>query len=81
MSLEIVTVKKNQEKNEIYLQPYYAVKCNSDVVVLRTLAALGVNFDCASREEIDTVSISMTDDDAHVHQHGQLPQTQWEMND
>ena len=38
------------------VQPYYAVKCNSDECVLRVLAACGVNFDCASREEIDIVT-------------------------
>ena len=38
-------------------QPYYAVKCNNDIVLLRTLASLGVGFDCASRDEIDTVKL------------------------
>lgn len=37
------------------LQPFYAVKCNTDPVLVRTLAALGTGFDCASREEIDIV--------------------------
>ncbi|PIO71620.1 Pyridoxal-dependent decarboxylase, pyridoxal binding domain protein [Teladorsagia circumcincta] len=36
-------------------QPFYAVKCNTDRVLVRTLAALGAGFDCASREEIDIV--------------------------
>lgn len=31
------------------VHPFYAVKCNSTPVVLRTLAALGCNFDCASK--------------------------------
>lgn len=35
--------------------PYYAVKCNPDRHVLSLLADLGVNFDCASMAEIDTV--------------------------
>ncbi|KJH51515.1 Pyridoxal-dependent decarboxylase, pyridoxal binding domain protein [Dictyocaulus viviparus] len=36
-------------------KPFYAVKCNTDPVLLRTLAALGTGFDCASRNEIDIV--------------------------
>jgi len=35
--------------------PHYAVKCNSDPSVLRTLEFMGVNFDCASRGEIKMV--------------------------
>lgn len=31
---------------------FVAVKCNDSTVVLETLAALGVGFDCASKEEI-----------------------------
>ncbi|AGO12439.1 AaceriAER087Cp [[Ashbya] aceris (nom. inval.)] len=37
------------------VQPYYAVKCNPDVRVLERLASLGVNFDCASKTEIERV--------------------------
>lgn len=37
------------------VEPFYAVKCNTDPVLLRTLADLGCRFDCASRAEIDTV--------------------------
>lgn len=32
-----------------------AVKCNSDPLLLRTFAALGGGFDCASKNEIATV--------------------------
>lgn len=35
--------------------PYYAVKCNPDTLMLSTLALHGVNFDCASRAEIQAV--------------------------
>ena len=35
--------------------PYYAVKCNNDEMVLKTLANLGCGFDCASPAEIDQV--------------------------
>ncbi|XP_073846735.1 ornithine decarboxylase 1-like isoform X2 [Musca autumnalis] len=37
------------------VKPYYAVKCNDDPVVLKTLADLGANFDCASMGEIKMV--------------------------
>ena len=30
------------------IQPFYAVKCNDDPAFLKTLAALGTGFDCAS---------------------------------
>uniref|UniRef100_A0A8C6T057 ornithine decarboxylase n=1 Tax=Neogobius melanostomus TaxID=47308 RepID=A0A8C6T057_9GOBI len=29
--------------------PFYAVKCNNNLAVLRTLSALGTGFDCASK--------------------------------
>ena len=35
--------------------PFYAVKCNSDPMVLRALAALGTGFDCASLVEMQTM--------------------------
>ena len=37
------------------VEPFYAVKCNSDPMILKTLYDLGAGFDCASRTEIDTV--------------------------
>jgi ornithine decarboxylase len=37
------------------VQPYYAVKSNPDMNILRTLYILGVNFDCASKGEIEQV--------------------------
>ena len=37
------------------VQPFYAVKCNPDVGILRTLADAGANFDCASPNEINQV--------------------------
>ncbi|GMR34601.1 hypothetical protein PMAYCL1PPCAC_04796, partial [Pristionchus mayeri] len=37
------------------VEPFYAVKCNSDEMILRTLASLGTGFDCASRVEMDSV--------------------------
>ncbi|CAJ0581948.1 unnamed protein product, partial [Mesorhabditis spiculigera] len=37
------------------VKPFYAVKSNPSPVVLRVLAGMGVNFDCASRGEIEQV--------------------------
>jgi len=37
------------------VKPYYAVKCNPNPAIVRTLANLGVNFDCASKAEIQQV--------------------------
>jgi ornithine decarboxylase len=37
------------------VEPFYAVKCNPDPVIVRLLAALGCNFDCATMGEIDLV--------------------------
>lgn len=38
------------------IEPFYAVKCNDDPVLLRVLASLGAGFDCASRGEIEAVA-------------------------
>ena len=38
------------------VEPFYAVKCNPDPVIVRLLASLGCNFDCATMGEIDLVS-------------------------
>lgn len=37
------------------VEPYYAVKCNDNLIVIEVLAALGVGFDCASKSEINKV--------------------------
>ncbi|KAI9642531.1 hypothetical protein NHQ30_009336 [Ciborinia camelliae] len=38
-----------------YIRPFYAVKCNTDTVLLQMLIQLGIGFDCASVEEMHTV--------------------------
>ncbi|KIV98545.1 uncharacterized protein PV09_09652 [Verruconis gallopava] len=38
-----------------YVKPHYAVKCNPDPMLLRCLIQLGIGFDCASIEEMQTV--------------------------
>lgn len=35
--------------------PFYAVKCNPDPEIIKSLALLGAGFDCASKPEIETV--------------------------
>eukprot|EP00795_Rhopilema_esculentum_P008172 gene8172-14101_t len=37
------------------VEPFYAVKCNPDPVVLKLLGASNLGFDCASKEEIKAV--------------------------
>ncbi|KAI0888249.1 pyridoxal-dependent decarboxylase [Annulohypoxylon maeteangense] len=37
------------------VEPFYAVKCNPDLPLLRYLGTLGTGFDCASIEEIRTM--------------------------
>jgi len=34
------------------IQPFYAIKCNSDALIAKVLADLGCGFDCASDEEL-----------------------------
>ncbi|XP_053618485.1 ornithine decarboxylase 1-like [Plodia interpunctella] len=38
------------------VEPFYAVKCNDEKLLLTTLAALGAGFDCASKAEIELVT-------------------------
>lgn len=47
------------------VRPFYAIKCNPNEVVLKVLASLGCNFDCASKNEIASV-ISVTDDPSRI---------------
>eukprot|EP01112_Ceratiomyxa_fruticulosa_P024313 TRINITY_DN988_c0_g2_i1.p1 TRINITY_DN988_c0_g2~~TRINITY_DN988_c0_g2_i1.p1 ORF type:complete len:473 (-),score=111.28 TRINITY_DN988_c0_g2_i1:202-1620(-) len=37
------------------VRPYYAVKCNPSLGMVKTLEALGTSFDCASKGEIELV--------------------------
>lgn len=37
------------------VEPHYAVKCNTDSMLLKLLAYLGAGFDCASKNEIQRV--------------------------
>lgn len=50
-------VKKYEKWTELLprVEPFYAVKCNQDLPVLKLLAHLGAGFDCASKDEISRV--------------------------
>ncbi|KAJ3414863.1 hypothetical protein HDV05_005927 [Chytridiales sp. JEL 0842] len=37
------------------VEPFFAMKCNPDPYVIKTLVGLGTGFDCASRAEIQTI--------------------------
>ena len=47
------------------IEPYYAIKCNPNELVIKILASLGCNFDCASKNEIASV-ISITNDPSRI---------------
>jgi len=44
------------------VEPFYAVKCNPDPVIVKLLASLGCNFDCATMGEIDLVLNGLGDE-------------------
>jgi len=50
---------KNQwslwRKSLPYIQPYYAVKCNNNPILMGSLAQMGSGFDCASLREVKEV--------------------------
>jgi diaminopimelate decarboxylase len=50
-------IRKYEEWKEFLprVKPFYAVKCNDDINVLKTLASLGCSFDCASLWEIEKI--------------------------
>lgn len=49
----------NQHKNWLMklprVKPFYAVKCNPQSIMIEVLAALGANFDCASKVIINYI--------------------------
>jgi len=48
------------------IQPFYAVKCNNDPMLLKLLADLGAGFDCASKAEIDTILGNKLVEPSHI---------------
>lgn len=52
---EIVKQYRKWKQHLPDVQPFYAVKCNPSLGMIKTLEALGSNFDCASKGEIELV--------------------------
>ena len=40
------------------VEPFYAVKCNPDDIIMRLMSSMGLGFDCASKNEIARVIAS-----------------------
>jgi ornithine decarboxylase len=51
------------------VKPFYAIKCNPEMNVIRLLASLGAGFDCASKGEIDRVLSTGVHPDSIVFAH------------
>lgn len=52
---EVRNLYKNWCEELPRVQPHYAVKCNPQPELIKILASFGVNFDCASKMEIETI--------------------------
>lgn len=55
---DLAVIERNYATWTTYLsrvEPFYAVKCNGDPVVLKLMASWGIGFDCASYHEIRTM--------------------------
>jgi len=56
VSLDDILAKHAKWKSMLpRVQPFYAVKCNNDPVILQALSDMGLGFDCASKSEIQTI--------------------------
>ncbi|VVT53393.1 uncharacterized protein SAPINGB_P003551 [Magnusiomyces paraingens] len=51
------------------IEPFYAVKCNNDPQVLKLMVAMGLGFDCASKNEIDMMLAQGVDPARIVYAH------------
>jgi len=47
------------------IKPYYAIKCNPNITMLKLLALLGSNFDCASKNELNLI-LNITNDPSRI---------------
>jgi len=61
----VVKQYQKWKQNLPLVEPYYAVKCNSNMLVCKVLASLGCHFDCASKTEIANI-ISITKDPSRI---------------
>ncbi|GFX05614.1 ornithine decarboxylase [Trichonephila clavipes] len=51
------------------VEPFYAVKCNSDPMLLSLLVSLGIRFDCASKGEIDAALVAGAEPSDIIYAH------------
>ncbi|KAK4527377.1 hypothetical protein GAYE_SCF39G5299 [Galdieria yellowstonensis] len=56
------------------VKPFFAVKCNPDPIIVRLLAQLGCNFDCASKSEVKLVRASGISGDRIIYANPCKPQ-------
>lgn len=62
-NLATVVKQLTQWREELpMVEPFYAVKCNPDPVIVKLLSSLGCNFDCATMGEIDLVLNGLGED-------------------
>lgn len=68
--IEDVRLKFNKWYEKIpRVIPYYAIKCNDEPVMVRTLAELGAGFDCASKKEMDQILKMGIDQNRIIYAH------------
>lgn len=57
VDLDDICAKHDNWLNKLpRVHPFYAVKCNTDMILLKLLAHLGTGFDCASQNEIQVLT-------------------------
>lgn len=62
-NLSMIVNQMQQWKRELpMVEPFYAVKCNPDPCIVKLLANMGCNFDCATMGEMDLVLNGLGDD-------------------
>jgi ornithine decarboxylase len=70
-NLAAVVAQYHQWISELpMVEPFYAVKCNPDPAIVRMLASLGCNFDCATMGEIDLVLHGLGEELSFAHHNG-----------
>jgi len=52
---KVVGKYKQWIENLPRVKPFFAIKCNPNTAIIKTLASFGVNFDCASQSEIQQI--------------------------
>jgi ornithine decarboxylase len=62
---EIINAFERWNKCLPTIKPYYAMKCNPNPLIIKLLASLGCNFDCASKTEINKI-LEITDDPSRI---------------